>query len=404
MGALLARPAHLRTSGPLDYKQGMSGTERSSLQTHDAESPASVLVQRVSDEGRARGEAAGTTSTQSAAGPPPGSTARRSPGGLRSLLQRLGTSFTRPGDDLMGTNPMSRLQLSITAAPAHEDHLPAGLQHGGAGSGMLAVGSPPNLQHQQQHPDGAADLIEQGQAGDVDVAASAERHRLLASSFVDIRQAAYAIERALPFLLLLLVCFVCQHLLSLAALAWLTFVLARLNTVLKAQVALKADLRPQQLLAAAGAIAAQAPLVVLAMRHQHVLDLLLLRGLPPATTDFWSTVFVLASADLVARFAAVLVKVRASPVFAAVGCHSTVRLPHSELPKPSFENFADRHSSGSACEHARALPPSRDLAHRGGVYCSVLSCLSSSWRLVPLLQGCRQHPAGALAGWRVCGT
>eukprot|EP00887_Chlorella_sp_A99_P001476 scaffold8.g1476.t1 len=185
---------------------------------------------------------------------------------------------------------------------------------------MTSPRSPTQQQQQQQQQpqqqeeplgDGGAGLdTTLAEEGSLNLAAAAERHRLLASS-VDIRAVAFAVEKALPFLLLLLLTFVWEHLLGLASFAWLTWVLSWLNAVLRSQVALRQDIKSQQLLVAGGAVLAQLPLMALAARNQHVADLLLLRGARnlPAGDGFWACLFCIVSADLVARFAAVLAKI-----------------------------------------------------------------------------------------------
>lgn len=80
---------------------------------------------------------------------------------------------------------------------------------------------------------------------------------LVQTSVVDIRALAASLEKTLPFVLLLLLLFILRHLVGLAAFSWLTYLLYRLNKVVRSQVALKAQRQPGPLLTAAGLVTLQ---------------------------------------------------------------------------------------------------------------------------------------------------
>lgn len=118
------------------------------------------------------------------------------------------------------------------------------------------------------------------------MAASAAHHRLTNGSVVssvDLRQVARSVEKALPFLFLLLLVFVGQHVLQIVALMVVTVVLHRTNAAMRAQVAKKQERETRVLLAVAGSALLQLLLVFLLLRRDQIPAVLALSGRPPAT-------------------------------------------------------------------------------------------------------------------------
>ncbi|KAL4458001.1 hypothetical protein ABPG75_012866 [Micractinium tetrahymenae] len=141
------------------------------------------------------------------------------------------------------------------------------------------------------------------------IAAAAEQHRLSnLHSSVDLRAVALALERGLPYATLLLFLFVSSHLVGLAIFGFLTYVLFRLNAVVRAQVALKQDKRAGPLLGVAGVAALQVLLSLAALHRQDVAGNLVLSG-SARPSKFWEVIFAVVVCDTLLRYLAVLLKV-----------------------------------------------------------------------------------------------
>lgn len=141
------------------------------------------------------------------------------------------------------------------------------------------------------------------------VAAAAEQHRLAGlHSSVDLRAVALALERGLPYATLLLFLFVSSHLVGLAIFGFLTYVLSRLNAVVRAQVALKQGRRAGPLLGVAGVAALQVLLSLAALHRQDMAGNLVLAG-RARPSRFWEVIFAVAVCDTLLRYLAVLLKV-----------------------------------------------------------------------------------------------
>jgi hypothetical protein len=156
-----------------------------------------------------------------------------------------------------------------------------------------------------------------------DVAAAAEQHRLTnAAASVDLRSLAVALERGLPYAALLLLLFISTHMVGIAVFAYLSWVLHRVNRLVRAQVALKAERSAHTLLALAAAVAAHVPLVLLALRGQDIAGNLVLAG-TARPTQLSDTVFAVVVGDTTLRFVAVLAKIA---ILLAAPADSTVHV------------------------------------------------------------------------------
>ena len=90
--------------------------------------------------------------------------------------------------------------------------------------------------------------------------------------------------------------------------AYLSFVLFRLNTAVRSQVALKQDRQPRPLLLAAGVVLVHVPLALAALRRKSIAGNLILAGTHPPS-HFWEVVFAVVAGDVLLRYLAVLAKV-----------------------------------------------------------------------------------------------
>lgn len=259
--------------------------------------------------------------------------------GIRNLIAGLRSALAGEGPTT------SRLHLSITTPP--QPPTPAagvGGAGGGAEGDAAAAAAAPEEQQRLQGGGGSggsgvlsgrdfqaapAALLDLGRSSEAgggrgagaggdgsstadeaaDVASAAEHHRLTnLTSSVDLRAVALALERGLPYALLLLFLFLSSHVVGISVYAYLSFVLFRLNTLIRSQVALKQDRQARPLLAAAGVAGVQVPLVLLALRGQDLAGNLVLQGsrLP---SKFWDVVFAVVVGDTLLRYLAVLAKV-----------------------------------------------------------------------------------------------
>lgn len=250
--------------------------------------------------GGSRGAEGSPVGTSTAGGAGPTLTPTRRPSQLRSLLSQFSSSFTRHSD----VSQRGRLHLTITSTQEEPPTLvPQGRPPSAGG-----LPSPRQVeQHQQRNSSGGSNNDAAIEELGAVLVADAERHRLLAAG-IDIRAVAVYVEQYAPFAFLLLLVFLWQHLLGIVLFSWLTWTLSRINGVLRQQVALKADLKPQALLAAGGVVVAQLPIVALSLRRQPLAELLLLHGRP--ADSFWDTLFLVVTTDVIVRFATVLLKVR----------------------------------------------------------------------------------------------
>lgn len=246
------------------------------------------------------------------------------------MLRSMSSSFRHVVQNLSVFAP-GRLQLSITTQQhgvgvQAQGELQPALNGGSHDSPRLPALPPPSLQ-------ASSDLAEEGRSSlaghdssgttreTLDVAASAEHHRLTSlSSSVDLRAVAVALERGLPYAILLLLLFLstqlkvhrwdqmptivmvaihlrhpnraraalrvcplsphtwcrcCPHpiprrppppshmLQAISLCAYLSLLLFRLNTIIRGQVALKHERRARELLTAAAAAMAHVPAVLL---------------------------------------------------------------------------------------------------------------------------------------------
>jgi hypothetical protein len=218
---------------------------------------------------------------------------------FRHLVQNLRSLIA--GD----TPGNSRLQLSITTQPsplageggpaadaatilqmpaAQQEHQP--VLSGSSDGVRLPAGAtlPSALQPASSRvEEGLASAASHGSSGAAsepsDVASAAEHHRLTSlNSSVDLRAVALALERGLPYAILLLLLFLSTHLVGLSMYAYLSLVLFRLNAIIRGQVALKQDRRARKLLAAAVAALAHVPAVLLLLNGQDMAGNLMLDG------------------------------------------------------------------------------------------------------------------------------
>ncbi|GAB4820530.1 hypothetical protein N2152v2_007576 [Parachlorella kessleri] len=218
------------------------------------------------------------------------------------VLQRLLSTLS----GLDASQPRLRFWYTTEPAAQHRSgggssaETSAGEPHGSLAPAVASAGA--TSPEQQAAVEPAADL------GEGRAAEAAERHRL-SSSVLDIRQLAGSVEAGLPYAGLLLLLFVYRHALGLLSFACLTYVLHRINTVIRAQVALKAQLQPRQLLAAGGVALLQVPLVCLVTWKQQTLKHLVLLASGPPVTQFWDVLFMVAVADICVRYISVVGKV-----------------------------------------------------------------------------------------------
>lgn len=163
-----------------------------------AEAVSAHAAQRMEREGTlpvVDGGLAGPSAPVGVGGP----SVQRRHGGLRSLLSQFGSSFIQPSDV---TQQQGRLQLTITSSTPEPPALPL--------SPPASTSSPRQeaVQQQQHQHDGGGNPGAEDNLGAA-LAADAERHRLLAAG-VDIRAVAGHMEKAAPFVFLLLLLFLWQ--------------------------------------------------------------------------------------------------------------------------------------------------------------------------------------------------
>ncbi|PSC72643.1 Ribosomal RNA processing 1 B [Micractinium conductrix] len=229
-------------------------------------------------------------------------------GRFQAVLSSLrAAAFSGPASSTSG-----RLQLTITQ-PADEGGEAQSLLRSGSslGGGVgsprgAAAGAPPDAGLQQQQGQQAHDA---GGDADADLVAAAEQHRLTSlQSSVDLRAVALGLERGLPYVTLLMFLFISLHVVGLAAFAYLTYVLWRLNAVVRRQVALKADRQRHMLLGAAGVAAAHVALALVLLQPMDMAGNMVLMG-SVRPTQFWGTIFTVVVCDTLLRYLSLMAKI-----------------------------------------------------------------------------------------------
>ena len=136
--------------------------------------------------------------------------------------------------------------------------------------------------------------------------------------------------------------------------AYLSFVLFRLNTAVRSQVALKQDRQARGLLLAAGVVLVHVPLALAALRRKGIAGNLILAGTHPPL-HFWEVVFAVVAGDVLLRYLAVLAKVGLQGLgLAWPGLMPTARsLPVAFTHAAGWQQCRPTHPALSSC----ALPP-----------------------------------------------